>query len=290
MNRTARTKEGLDQPAITAIVVSCNEGHLLPACLNALKFCDELLVVDLQSEDNTRQVAESLGAKIIDHPRVPIVEQVRAYATQKAANDWILFVDPDTVFPAHRGEELKAFIAENLNVGVIRAYARNYFKSYPLKFGKWGGIHHCTLGFHRDRVNIGSTVHAGYQPRPGFTDTFFPLGDEERDLLAHYWVSSLWHLIAKHQRYLKHEGQSRYEQGQRFTWRKAFSHAFHQFKLQMLWKQGYRDGLLGVFLNLHWCWYQWSGWLALRRYEKTLPKIERDISLQAQQTEQRKAA
>ena len=56
---------------LTVIVHTKNSAAILDRCLKSVKpLSDELLVVDMASTDNTRQIARSYGAKIIKHPDV----------------------------------------------------------------------------------------------------------------------------------------------------------------------------------------------------------------------------
>ena len=62
---------------ITAIVASRNEALLLPRCLDAVSFCEELIVIDVDSSDDSAEVARNHGAKVVWHSYVPIAEQAR---------------------------------------------------------------------------------------------------------------------------------------------------------------------------------------------------------------------
>jgi len=62
---------------LSAIVTSRNEARLLGRCLDAIAFCEELIVVDLESDDDTAAVAAAHGARVVRHPLVPIAEAAR---------------------------------------------------------------------------------------------------------------------------------------------------------------------------------------------------------------------
>ena len=50
---------------ISVLVPTWNEEKNLPACLESVKWADEILVVDSQSTDRTLEIAESFGATIL---------------------------------------------------------------------------------------------------------------------------------------------------------------------------------------------------------------------------------
>src|SRR5581483_11885706 len=96
--------------AVSAIVSSRNEASLLGRCLEAISFCDELIVVDVESDDDAASVAAAHGARVIRHPYVPIAEAARVSVAPLARHDWILVVDPDEEVPAALAEEVSRLL------------------------------------------------------------------------------------------------------------------------------------------------------------------------------------
>lgn len=96
-----------DRPTISAVVVARNEAALLDACLSSVRgWVDEIVVVDMYSTDNTREVAERYNARIFDHELAPFVEPVRNFALSRATGDWIIMLDPDESIPLPLAQEL----------------------------------------------------------------------------------------------------------------------------------------------------------------------------------------
>src|SRR5581483_5092839 len=94
------TRAGVEPHApVTAVVSSHNEARLLERCLPTLAFCDEVLVIDIASEDDTTSVAEAHGARVLRHEWVPIAERARMELVGEASHDWLLFMDPDETMP-----------------------------------------------------------------------------------------------------------------------------------------------------------------------------------------------
>jgi glycosyltransferase involved in cell wall biosynthesis len=75
---------------VTALLHVSNDAHRLGRALESLRVCDELLVVDHGSDDDTLKIAQSHGATI--KKAIPGVEN-GAYATD-ARHDWILCLLP----------------------------------------------------------------------------------------------------------------------------------------------------------------------------------------------------
>ena len=85
-----------NRPAsISACVVCRNEADKLPPCLDSLRWADEIVLLDLRSEDGSADLARAAGARVVSHEPVPIVEAVRNVVADAATGEWILAVDPD---------------------------------------------------------------------------------------------------------------------------------------------------------------------------------------------------
>ena len=79
---------------ISACVITKNEESNLEACLAALAFCDERLVVDCGSTDRTVAIARAAGARVVEADWPGMIAQ-KNRAAAEASHDWILSIDAD---------------------------------------------------------------------------------------------------------------------------------------------------------------------------------------------------
>lgn len=79
---------------LSVIVITKNEEQMLPACLESVKWADELIVCDSGSTDNTIHIAESYNAKIVKTLSEDFSER-RTKAMESAQGDWVLYLDAD---------------------------------------------------------------------------------------------------------------------------------------------------------------------------------------------------
>ncbi len=79
---------------LSACIITLNEADRIDACLDSLAFCDELIVVDSGSTDDTRERAAAHGARVLVRPFDGYRSQ-KAYAVGLARHDWVLCLDAD---------------------------------------------------------------------------------------------------------------------------------------------------------------------------------------------------
>jgi len=125
-----------DRPTISAILITRDECDNIADCLDALGFCDEIIVVDSGSTDGTPDIAKARGAK------VTIETDWQGYGVQKqraldrAGCDWVLAVDADERIPELLRDEILAAVGAQQLAG-YRIKRLNWFLGRPLRHGGW---------------------------------------------------------------------------------------------------------------------------------------------------------
>jgi len=255
------------QTGITGFVVGFNEEHLLRQCLSHLQGLNELLYIDLNSSDESVKVAENLGASVICHDRVPVVEIIHAELLPICKCDWMLITDPDEVVDIFLKNQLIEIAANNpSDIGIVTAPWLFYFKKHPLKGTLWGGNNSRVILINKNRVEFSAHVHRGRNLKPGFK--LYNIEKEGDNIIHHYWMTSYAQLFEKHRRYIKREGESMYANGYRASFLGLLKAPLSGFKECFFTKKGYKDGLVGFNLSIFWAWYKTSAYLSLRSYER----------------------
>lgn len=83
---------------ISAVVLARNEAINIERCVRALHWCDEIVVVDDASTDETVEIASRVGATVVQHRFESFAGQ-RNWAMRHAGlrNQWVLHLDADEV-------------------------------------------------------------------------------------------------------------------------------------------------------------------------------------------------
>ena len=79
---------------ISATIITLNEERNIARAIESLRCCDEILVLDSGSTDRTLELAEKLGARVVESPWRGYSGQ-KNFAAEQAAYDWILSLDAD---------------------------------------------------------------------------------------------------------------------------------------------------------------------------------------------------
>lgn len=249
---------------ISVIVVTFNEETRLESCLQSLKRFEDVVVVDIGSTDRSTEIAQAMSLPVIRHPWVPIGEMVLPGLMPRMQNDWIMRVDPDEVVPSALIEDLLQLEVEQ-QYGVISVPYQYYFLNRRLDTTIWGGVRPVPRVIHRARVSVTSEVHRTLNCKPGY-ETFI-LPSRLGNAVQHYWVDGYRQLFAKHERYIRMEGESRHNHGYRFAWKSLVQVPWESFKYSFIECSGWRGGWSGWFLSTFIAFYEARAWLSLRRYE-----------------------
>lgn len=249
---------------LTGLIVSHNEGHLIGDRLRELAFCDELIVIDVDSTDDTAVVAEANGARVIRHPFARIAELVHPDVVHHARHDVLVIPDPDEEIPPALAEQLgqlRGSLADG--VAVLVAPRIFYFRERALLGTVWGGVGGKPLVVQRSRVEFIPAVHHGMRALPGYRFEGMPkTGD---NAIKHYWVSGYREFIRKHVRYVQIEGPARALTGEITGFRALVRTPGRSFRQSFVTREGYRDGFQGFALSVLYSIYRTASDIQLIR-------------------------
>ena len=84
-----------DRARISGCVITYQEADRIADCVRSLSFCDEVVVVDSGSTDDTQAIARELGARVITNVPFPGHRQQKQFAIEQARNDLVFCLDAD---------------------------------------------------------------------------------------------------------------------------------------------------------------------------------------------------
>lgn len=82
---------------LSVIVLAKNEEKNIKNCLESLKWCDEIIIIDDNSSDKTTEIAKEYKAKIYTHALDNNFSAQRNFGISKTSSEWALFIDADEI-------------------------------------------------------------------------------------------------------------------------------------------------------------------------------------------------
>jgi glycosyltransferase involved in cell wall biosynthesis len=227
---------------ITATIITFNEASNVREAVESVSWANEVLVVDSESTDATREVAEECGARVVSRPWPGFAAQ-KQFAADEAKHDWIFSLDADERVSEelrHSIEDL-LYTEESKLADGYRVARRSFYMNRWIRGGGWYPDYQLRL-YHRGRGRWrGAHVHESVKMDEGArTETL--AGD-----LLHYSVRDAAHhhrMIGE--RYAPLAALQMFEQGRRTSALRIATAGPAAFIRSYLLKGGFRDGLAGL--------------------------------------------
>ncbi|MEJ7615397.1 MAG: glycosyltransferase family 2 protein [Pyrinomonadaceae bacterium] len=227
---------------ITVTIISHNEAENIRAACASAAWADELLVVDSESTDRTREIAVECGARVITRAW-PGFSAQKQFAADAAQHDWIFSLDADE----RVSEELRASIeelrrcAEHLLADGYLVARRSFYMNQWIRGGGWYPDAQLRL-YRKARGRWeGTHIHESVRMTSG-SRTKNLRGD-----LLHYSVRDAAHHHAMiGERYAPLAARQMFEQNRRTTPLRIGLAAPAAFVRSFILKGGFRDGVAGL--------------------------------------------
>ena len=249
--------EPVSEPtSLVAIILTHNEASNVTACIDSLRWADSILVFDSFSSDQTVQLAEVAGARVIQH-RFDNYSAQRSAALAAVSDEWAYFVDADERSSQEQAAEIRATIAEPACAGYW-VPRHNYIFGHLTRHTGWYPDYQLRLLRRANaRYDMSREVHelvildgeAGYLTTP----------------LIHYNYRDLAQFIHKQEKYTDYAANDLLKQGVRAKPQNYILQPIRQFIWRFITLEGYRDGIHGLRLSLLMSWYEFQKYVRLNR-------------------------
>lgn len=128
----------MQSATVTAAILTHNEANMLAACLETVSWSDQCIVLDHHSSDETTQIAQKAGARVISSLSDSFGER-REQLLAACTTEWILYIDADERVTPELAMEIKKLLSEPSSQGVSAASfpRRNFFFGRDFMHGGW---------------------------------------------------------------------------------------------------------------------------------------------------------
>lgn len=242
---------------LSLVVIAKNEANNIRDCLGSAQgWADEMVLVDDESNDRTREIAGEYTEKIFVR-KMDLEGRHRNWAVSQTSNDWVLFMDADERMTPELKEEIDETLSQS--DGKTVAFwipAKNYFGTKWLRYGGWADPH--IRLYHKRFVRwkelVADVVHPGIEIDEGYR------GAELKQALIHYNFKHLEDFIRKLNRQSTLEAIKWHLQGKNVKLLHGLWKAFDRFWKRYIYKMGFRDGFYGFVAAFLSGFYQFAAY------------------------------
>jgi len=121
---------------ISAVIIAFNEEKNIADAVRSVSWADEIIVVDSESSDRTRELAQLHGAKVLLRPW-PGFSAQKQFAAEQAENDWILSLDADERVSSELEHEIRAMQAGEPAADGYKIPRLSFYMGRPIRHGGW---------------------------------------------------------------------------------------------------------------------------------------------------------
>ncbi len=251
-------------PPVSVIINTLNEAHHISGCVESVRWADQIIVVDMMSDDATADLAANLGCEVHSHKREGYVEPARHFAVSKARNSWVLILDADERCSSALAQWIQTELPAQ-KYAAFRIPRRNYLRNTWLRCCGWYPDEQLRLLL-KERATFSTIIHRAPEIRGEILD--LPTSGEL--CLHHYAVPSLRDRFEKLVRYGQIAAESPQEHTKTVSGASLCLRVFWSFFNAYFFKGGIKNGTLGMVLSLERAMATFIKYTCL--WERNLPK------------------
>lgn len=234
---------------VTGLVLTKDGERWLERCLKSLDFCDRVVVVDSESSDRTREIAQEMGADVLVRPWPGPVAQFR-YALEQVGDSWVVSLDQDEWLSPELRREMEILFGDAAQLEGKAGFTcprRSFYYDRYLKHCGWYPDRLLRV-FHTQRMEVtASGPHYSFHPKG-------PTGVLSGDIV-HRPYAGLQEHVAKINYYTQEAAISLQHDGRKGGVARGIAHGMARFAKIYLLRAGFLDGRAGLLLALHGFFY-----------------------------------
>lgn len=223
---------------ISAVILTHNSARSLATTLDHLTWCDQIVVVDDDSTDDTVAVARKCTEIILNHPMKGDFAAQRNFGLSKATGEWVFFVDADEVVTRELREEIESVLSDTTHDGFYIRRTDTVW-NHTLRYGETSQVRLLRLarkgsGIWQRPVHEVWDVH-------GFTKTL-------KHPLLHFPHPDVTQFLDDINIYSTANAKYLFERGVRVRWWHIVGYPLGKFVLNYIGRKGFLDGTPGALL------------------------------------------
>lgn len=228
--------------SIAALIITQNEEENIRECLESINWCDEIVLVDSYSEDQTVAISREYTEKIYLRKFDDFAAQ-RNYALEKIESDWVLVIDADERVSGELRREIEEILSDNSHdVQAYKISFKNYFLGKWIKYCGWYPDYHLRLFKNNHQLKYDGMVHENVKIKGKINQLANPL--------IHFTYKNLEHYINKMNHYTTLWSEDREKKGKKIGMINVLFRTCLEFIKKYFLKKGVLLGRQGLILSI----------------------------------------
>lgn len=224
--------------SISAIIITRDEEDNIEGCLESLRWCNEIIIIDDNSKDKTVDKARRYTDKIFTRPLNNDFSEQRNYALSKAKYDWILFIDADEKVTSSLRKEIQEKINEQVNeYSGFLVKRKDFIWGMKIKHGEAGDIKLLRMA-KRSSGEWQGKIHEVWKINGKISELKNPL--------FHYPHQTIGEFIKDINVYTTIRAQELFISGTSAYWTSVIFYPLGKFFYNYFFKLGFLDGIAGL--------------------------------------------
>lgn len=250
-----------EKVSASVVVITKNEASRLRECLESVSsWASEIVVVDDNSTDATRDIAKEFTPKVVER-KMEIEGRHRNYAYSLASNDWVFSLDADERVTPALAEEIAVLLKNRPSFDAYTVPRKNFIGSVWVRHGGMYPSAQIKL-FRKSKFKFDENAEVHPQ---AYMDG--PSGALKNDLL-HYTYRDFTDAIAKLDRQTDLEARKWFREKRKIGVVRTLRKMTDRFCRAYFGKKGYKDGVPGLFLAVNSGMYQFLSFVKYWELQK----------------------
>ena len=247
-------------PKISAYVIAYNDEPNIRACLESVRWADELIVVDSHSTDATATISREYTEKVFQQ-EFHGFGRLRNEAVAHATHEWIFSLDTDERATPEIRDEIRRVLEEGPKADAYFVPRRNFFLGRQIRHCGWYPDYRQPQFFRKSRLRYrDEVVHEGF-------DADGPIG-YLREHVLQYPFRSIDHYLQKTSRYAGLMAERIAKEGAAFRGHQLMTHPLFTFIKMYLGRLGVLDGMPGLILSGLYAYYTFAKYARLAEIDR----------------------
>lgn len=153
---------------VSVFILAYNEEAKIEDCIKSVLWADEVVLIDSHSTDKTAQIADKLGAKVVQVDFEGF-GKIRMAGIENTTHDWILSIDADERCTVQSQHEILTTINSEKAKDAYFIPRRNEFMGKKIRFCGWYPNYRQPQLFKRGKMlyEVKDLVHEDYTVKEG---------------------------------------------------------------------------------------------------------------------------